>query len=488
MSFWFAEASGAKTIPSRALQCLVLALLFSWLGLSLWLGLDIHNFDDLVRTVLAKAWVQDPFFFTEDVYWLPLPFLARGGGAWVLDLIGLGSTAADLLILRLVSIAYLWGTWRLLSASMGLAGAGPFALALFTLAFTMNFGTLEFAGSALSEPDFLFWISLVLWILIRGESGQSMGPLRTGGLGVALMLACMTRYEAWGLTVAVAAALAFRNRRRPGPFWRWWGLALPAVPIAAWVIFSYLRFEDPIHFLRLGEGYVDSPSLARLVTRSAIGFFKLNPILTPLLLVFGIGELVRRRRDRSMFWIALLAGVVGAWALYKLWSIETITRHETRYAWDVTVLLATAGAMGLERAARRLDPQAVRAAAAGLIGLSIMLLGWQLKVEEPYLPPDLRRFCRSVDGVATGGKILLRDCSAPESEFELQVFRALVDLPKLVLCDWIEACDSLDSSKISDHGLSMLVTRVPTEEPALYSSPIITSELGWTAWRIRPNG
>lgn len=434
-----------------------------------------------MRTTLAKVWAREPSLVPNDMYWLPLPTIARGVSVAIASSIGFGEPHQLVNAARVVSLLYLWGAWWLLARCIAMLGGGRVAQLLFAGAFILNFGTLRLAPSAFSEPDSLFFAALGLWCVLRAEKHSGPTTRIAALLGVALTLGCLTRYENWSVAALFAVGFVVRWRvptqgRISNPQTAM-VLLIPALPIAAWVIASAAIQENPAHFIGVAIGHQISHSLvykARLLARTLLSP---HPILFPLFTIAAIGELIRRRDRPEVRWAAALLALLMLWAIYRI----AFHVSHVRFAHDASVIAAMLGAVGLEslltdaRATRRKLAFALLALAA-LIPLPLARnLGTNIS-------PDQRRFIRAINEKHPEGNILIADSANTANGLDIAGFRALMDDRRLMLDEWIGGEGG--SAKLKSIGVQFILVPEGSTAPA-NSELLLQSASGWEFWKLQ---
>ena len=167
----------------------------------------------------------------------PLPI---GGGA-VLSLFGSAAPTVTILVCLAALVLLAAASWRLV-ALLGFGQPGPALAALLVIV------TPVLPVVALVAYNNLPFATLVLWALVF-----ELEERRTGAW-VLLILAGLTRPEAWAFLLAYGAWTWWRSGRPYAPR-RWLPIAVLALgPMALWVALEWRLFGDPLYSLRNTTG------------------------------------------------------------------------------------------------------------------------------------------------------------------------------------------------------------------------------------------
>ncbi len=340
------------------------------------------------RALAAFHWAGSPSFPTWGVW--PPGFLLLSGCAEAL--VGDPRISARLLNVLLgsltVPLLYLLAR-RLYGWSVAVASGA--ALALLPL-------HVELSASSLSEPAFVVELVAGTLLLIGAPEGRPANHRRERlrvALGAAcLVLAGMTRYEAWPLVplFVVHRFVQARSLRAAATL----GAALLAFP-AAWTIGNWLHTGNPLFGISAATAYIDIPrdpaSLSRAFellaswTDEQLGWVPVSAVL------LGAGvELVRIVRGRSdaarifyltiagMQWLVLLRFTMvrgeAVWSRYLLASL-TFGLPLAFVPWAGGRRAAAAGGPLPDEAQPR---RALALAALAVLSLSLTWLGYGEKV------------------------------------------------------------------------------------------------------------
>jgi hypothetical protein len=185
------------------------------------LGLTLSHYDARGHLVVSRRIIDSitPGWQQVGAVWLPLPHVLNALPAQIDAFYRTGASAVAISIasFAISTAAIAWIVASLTgSALAGAAGAAVFAL---------NPSVLYLQATPLTEPlllglTLLSVALLVAWCRPATFGTAATAALRVGGIGadavgVALALACLTRYEAWPVT-ASALALAVWVRSRAG--------------------------------------------------------------------------------------------------------------------------------------------------------------------------------------------------------------------------------------------------------------------------------
>lgn len=251
---------GLRSEPSTwALVALGYALACA---LVLALGFDHVSDDDYARVTIAQAFAHRPQLDPSGTSWLPFQFWALGS---LLTVVGRSLAAARGASIALASLAAILPY----AALRGAGAERPRAIAVTAFALLSPWSV--WLGAA-TVPE-SFTASAIAGAAI-GLASESTSRRARVGFAVALLAACLSRYEAWPVAAVLAVAAAFRARReRSAP-----QLAIAAIlalgPLA-WMAWNLHAHGDPLHFFvrvsrfkrALGEGATDPVAALLLYPR-----------------------------------------------------------------------------------------------------------------------------------------------------------------------------------------------------------------------------
>jgi hypothetical protein len=297
------------------------------------LGLTLSHYDARGHLVVARRIADSitPGWQQVGAVWLPLPHLLNFLPAQV-DLLyrtGLAAVAMSVAAFALAAGAIAWIVRRLTgSASAAVVGAAVFAL---------NPNVLYLQATPMTEPLLLALTVLAVALLMRATSPDLAAPPRFGlaptqqrlaaAVGWTLALACMTRYEAWPVTVCALLAVVYAWWRGGVDFAdacrRAGAIALyPATAVAAFAIYSRVVIGEWI--TTSGFFVPENKAIGRPLLAAAEvwwGVHALSGSLTIAIAAVGliammVIAIVNRRRAFSLVPLALAASAALPWAAF----------------------------------------------------------------------------------------------------------------------------------------------------------------------------
>jgi hypothetical protein len=295
------------------------------------LGLTLSHYDARGHLVVARRIADSitPGWQQIGAVWLPLPHLLNFLPAQIdaLYRTGLAAVAMSIAAFAAAAGAIAWIVHRLTgSVAAAVVGAAVFAL---------NPNVLYLQATPMTEPLLLALTLLAVALLMRGTSpdggGQPDGlaarERQDAAVGWTLALACMTRYEAWPVTICALVAAVYTWWRSgigfPVSCRRACVIALyPATAVAAFAIFSRVVIGE--WFTTSGFFVPENKALGRPVVAAAEiwwGAHALSGSLAIALAAVGFAALlvtafVSRRRAASLIPLALLGSAALPWAAF----------------------------------------------------------------------------------------------------------------------------------------------------------------------------
>ncbi len=250
-------------LPSEASACALIALGYAAAcALVLALGFDHVSDDDYARVTIAQAFAHRPRLDPSGTSWLPFPFWALGSA---LAILGRGLAVARGASIALASLAAV-----LPYLALRRAGSDrPRALA--ATAFAVLSPWSVWLGAA-TVPE-SFTASAVAAAAIGLAAPHVTGRARIG-FALALLAACLSRYEAWPVAAVLAVAVGLRARRERSAAAGVAAALLAAGPLA-WMAWNLHAHGDALHFFvrvsrfkrALGEGATDPVTALLLYPR-----------------------------------------------------------------------------------------------------------------------------------------------------------------------------------------------------------------------------
>jgi hypothetical protein len=291
------------------------------------LGLTLSHYDARGHLVVARRIADSitPGWQQIGAVWLPLPHLLNFLPAQV-DLLyrtGVSAVAMSIAAFAAATGAIAWIVRRSTgSDAAALVGAAAFAL---------NPNVLYLQATPMTEPLLLALTLVAVALLMRAASDQSVAlqphDPSAAAVGGAFALACMTRYEAWPVTICALVAAVYAWWRSgvgfPASCRRAGVIALyPATAVAAFAVFSRVVIGD--WFTTSGFFVPENKALGRPVVAAAEiwwGAHALSGSLRIALAAVGFAALlvtaiVSRRRAASLIPLALLGSAALPWAAF----------------------------------------------------------------------------------------------------------------------------------------------------------------------------
>ncbi|MEO8679560.1 MAG: hypothetical protein ABI665_10970 [Vicinamibacterales bacterium] len=343
------EALYIETVPSfdplsRLLGGLaaILGLAATWVYVSA--GLSLSHYDAKAHLVVARRILDSltPSWEQIGAVWLPLPHVLN---ALPVQIDFFYRTGASAIAMSVVSFAI---TAACLSAIVmkltGSRAGATLAAALFAL----NPDVLYLQSTPMTEP-LLFGLTALVVLHLTEWALQDAVEIRRAA-GWTIVLAALTRYEAWPVIAAAMVASAFAKWRR--------GTALPLVvgqmlrlavyPAGAVVFFVLMSRITTSHWFVTGGFFVPDPELQGRPTAVWDALVKGTEDLGGTRLVAGamilamslvVIALVKRAESALLMSLALLAA--GALPCYAYFS-----GHPFRIRYEVPLVVGCALVVG----------------------------------------------------------------------------------------------------------------------------------------------
>jgi hypothetical protein len=363
------------------------------------LGLTLSHYDARGHLIVARRIFDSitPGWQQIGAVWLPLPHLLNALPVQI-DLFyrsGASAVAMSIAEYAVAAGAIAWIVERLTGSEMAaIAGAAVFAL---------NPNVLYLQSTPMTEPLLLATTTVAVAMMIAWcttetadlkvcttnativASDESSAGLQACHVGWAFALACLTRYEAWPVTISALIAAAWARWRRgqslPAALGDVGEVALyPAIAIAGFAIFSRVVvgawFVSSDFFVpenkALGDPFMAAREIgwgARMLSGPALAWIGGAGVL----LAVAISLFVRERVD-GLSVLALLGMAAIPWTAF-------LKGHPFRIRYMVPLMAIEAIGAGI--AAGFLPERRVRAACA--VGL-LALVGYELRPLDASAP------------------------------------------------------------------------------------------------------
>jgi hypothetical protein len=315
------------------------------------LGLTLSHYDSRGHLIVARRIVDSitPGWQQIGAVWLPLPHLLNAIPVQVDLLYRTGASAVAISIasfaIAAAAIAWIVVEWT------GSAAAGGVAAAVFGL----NPNVLYLQSTPMTEPLLIALMTagvalLIAWCSTRA-AGAGAGRPSTRLVGTAFALACLTRYEAWPVTVCALCAAVWTLWRRGVPLATAMRLVrsiavYPAGVVVAFIVFS--RVVVGSWFVASGFFVPENKALGLPVLAAAEiwwGTHALSGSLVIAIAAIGVGGLlaagaVSRRRADAWIVLSLAATAALPWAAF-------VKGHPFRIRYMVPLLVIEAVGAGV---------------------------------------------------------------------------------------------------------------------------------------------
>jgi hypothetical protein len=357
--------------------------------LVLYLGFDHVSDDDFARVTIAQSFAHAPKLDASGTSWLPFPFWALGS---VMTVAGRSLATA-----RIASIAFASLAAILPYLALRMTGASR-AAARIAFAFAFVSPWSLWLGAATVPESFTASFTAAAAIGLGSTRGPRLALAARIGFAVALLAACLSRYEPWPVAAVLAIVLAVRGARRLRARSAARGhvadddarteasrdLLLAAIVASGpllWMAWNAHAHGDALHFFQrvarfkraLGEG---SPSTVEALLLYPRLFVMRRPdVVLALALAFTGGHVFVKRAEVRAAWLVPLACAAAeiAFLAYGNARDGAPAHHAERALLGVFFLTAMFAADVLVLAA----PAALaRARMAALAVAAAAVLGW----------------------------------------------------------------------------------------------------------------
>jgi hypothetical protein len=309
-------------------------------------GLTLSHYDAKAHLVVARRILDSltPGWEQVGAVWLPLPHLLNMLPVQIDELYRSGGSAIAVSVLsHAVATASIAATVLLLTAST--AGA-----VLAAGLYATNPDILYLQATPMTEPLLFGLTTLQVWLLTRWVMDGSIDR-RPAGVGWIIVLACLTRYEAWPITACAIAASMYAWWRRGAPakaiFVAHTRLGLYPIATIAWfTLFSRMTvgewfvsggFFVPDETLRSQPLAVYEKIAEGTIALAGARLMRAAEAATIVVLALA---LIRRERAPMMIPLALFGAAALPIAAY-------FAGHPFRIRYEVPLIVAAALAVGL---------------------------------------------------------------------------------------------------------------------------------------------
>lgn len=293
------------------------------------LGFSHVSDDDYARVVIAQLFAHHPKLDPSGTSWLPFPFWIQGA-----VMLAFGRTLevarATAFVIGVLSILPPFFAARAVGASRAVATVGALLGGLTAWNAWLGVATVpEALAGSLAAAGAI--------VLVRPRH-------RVAG-ALCLLVAALSRYEAWPLC-AVCAAVSVRDFSRTRARGALVVAALACAGPALWMVWNAATHGDALHFFarvsRFHERVAGGEPLLRRIALYPVAFFEGAPEIALLGALAAYGAFVRRIRAR---WGHALLGALALLAFLVLGNIRggAPTHHPERALLPIWWIVALAG-------------------------------------------------------------------------------------------------------------------------------------------------
>jgi hypothetical protein len=342
------------------------------------LGLTLSHYDARGHLVVARRIADSitPGWQQIGAVWLPLPHLLNAIPVQVDRFYRSGASGVAISI-----VAFAIATGAIAWIVQALSGSVSVAVAAAAV-FGLNPNVLYLQATPMTEPLLLAATTMAVAMLMAWTSSRdpSAGPV-----GTAFALACLTRYEAWPVTVAALAAAGWARWRRGQPVGAavrdiWEIAAYPVVAVLAFAIFSRVVIGE--WFVASGFFVPENKALGDpMLAAAEVGWgsralsgVALTWVGAAGAAVAAVVGVVNRRRADMLIALSLLALAAIPWAAF-------VRGHPFRIRYMVPLIAMEAIGAGL---VATLVPG--RQARIGCAAALLMLAGYELSPFDASAP------------------------------------------------------------------------------------------------------
>jgi hypothetical protein len=343
------------------------------------LGFDHVSDDDFARVTIAQSFAHAPKLDPSGTSWLPFPFWALGS-----VMLAFGRSLS---VARTASIGFASAAAVLPYVALRMTGASRLA-AMFALAFATLSPWSLWLGAATVPESFTASFTASAAIALGSLRGPRLPLAARIGFALALVAACLSRYEPWPVAAVLAVVLAVRGAREPRGGRQ--DLALAALVAAGpllWMAWNGHAHGDALHFFQrvarfkraLGEAPVSTFDALLLYPRLFVARRPDIVLALPRALAFtGSHVFVRSRAEVRAAWLVPLACAAAeiAFLAYGNARDGAPAHHAERALLGVIFVTAMFAADVLVLAAPAALARARVPALAALAALALVAAAW----------------------------------------------------------------------------------------------------------------
>ncbi len=375
-------------------------------AISAWViahGFSHVSDDDYARTVIAEQFAHAPRLDPSGTSWLPLPFWIEGAAMAALGR-SLAVATAFAVVSAALSVAAPYAALRVTGVSRGVSFAAT--------AIAMALPWSAWLGAA-TVPE--SWVGALVATALLGMASDRARPWCAG----AVLVASLSRYEAWPAAAVLAALCVLRVRdgrpMRQELTWAAVGLA----GVVAWMAWNAHAHGSPLHFLARVRSFRLAIGAANLPMRDKLlGYPRSLAQETPevaLLGALGLAGVAFEPALRARWrWALLGSGIILSFLIVGDVRDGAPTHHPARALsplWWVLVGCGVDAAATLSaRAAWGRWPRTLAGATAGIIAF-----GWLASLPARWLaaPGESESERRDVQ-VERGADLRARDVAGAD--------------------------------------------------------------------------
>lgn len=347
------------------------------------LGFDHVSDDDFARVTIAQSFAHAPKLDPSGTSWLPFPFWALGS-----VMLAFGRSLS---VARTASIGFASAAAVLPYVALRVTGASRLA-AILALAFATMSPWSLWLGAATVPESFTASFTASAAIALGSLRGRRLPLAARIGFALALLAACLSRYEPWPVAAVLAVVLAARGARdlrgdddgnRAGGGRQ--DLALAALVAAGpllWMAWNGHAHGDALHFFQrvarfkraLGEAPVSTLDALLLYPRLFVA--RRPDIVLAVALAFTGGHVfVKSRAGVRAAWLVPLACAVAEIAFLAYGNVRdgAPAHHAERALLGAIFIAAMFAADVLVLAA---PPALARARVPALAAAAVVAAAW----------------------------------------------------------------------------------------------------------------